>query len=399
MEILVQKYGGTSMTRVKEVAKRVVLSKKSGHHVVVVVSAQAGMTDALISKSREVSASPCLRELDMMLATGEQVAISLLAMAIKALGEEAISYNSAQIKLVTDDRHSDARILSVDTDKIIKALESGKVVVLAGFQGVTATNEVTTLGRGGSDTSAIAIAAALNAKVVEIYTDVDGVYTADPRCVPDAKKIKKISYAEMLEMAGSGAKVLHLRSVEMAAKNRITVHLRSTFEMTEGTYVVDEEDKMETVLVRGVAHTIDQAKINIWGMKGNSTAVAELFEAISNAGIVVDVITQSDSSQGEKNVTFTIHNRDYKQALMVTKVIGKKFGAKAVDGESEVARVSVIGIGMKSAPGVAAKVFKSLSEEGIPIDMITTSNINISCIVPRSDYMRAIHAIHKAFNL
>ena len=402
MALVVQKYGGTSVAnteRIMAVAKGVVKTKRAGKDVVVVVSAPAGLTDQLIGRAKEITSSPCPRELDMILATGEQVSISLLAMAIHSLGEEAISFTSGQIGLLTDDNHNKAKIKSIDTQKINEALSMGKIVIVAGFQGVTENLEITTLGRGGSDTSAVAIGVALNASEVEIYTDVDGIYTADPRCVPEAKKIDKLSFREMLEMAGAGAKVLHLRSVELAAKNGLPIHLRSSFSEGIGTYVVEEDLSMENVSVRGVAHTTNHAKITVSGLPSASKNIAYLFKSIADANINVDVITQNDFKGNQCSLAFTVSEEEFDRAMTITQRVGSEMGALSVDGDKGIARVSIIGIGMKSSPGVAAQVFQCLSDHGIEIEMITTSDINISCIVPQKDYAKAVRAIHLAFEL
>lgn len=402
MGLIVQKFGGTSMANsdcIRCVARRVIETKLKGHQVVVVVSAQAGMTDALIQKTKELSEEPNLREMDMVLATGEQIAMGLLAIALCDLGHPAISLTSAQVGIFTDGAHTKAKIVEVSTARILEGLAANQIVIVPGFQGHTSSRDITTLGRGGSDTSAVAIAVALKADHVEIFTDVDGIYTADPRVVKEAKKINQISYSEMLEMAGSGAKVLHLRSVELAAKNHMKIHLRSTFTSAEGTLVLQEEACMEEVLVRGVAHSIDQSKITLVGLKEGSKDVSKIFTAIANAGIVVDVITQSDTSESGYAVTFTVGESEYKEALKIAKREGQHLGARNVYGEEGIARVSVIGIGMKSSSGVAAKVFRSLTDEGVAIKMITTSNINISCLVSKDDYIKAVNAIHMAFDL
>lgn len=402
MSIVVQKYGGTSMANsncIKNVAEKVVRAKRLGQKVVVVVSAPAGMTDQLIGRAKEIVDKPSGRELDMILATGEQISISLLAMAIKSLGEEAISFTSAQVGIFTDKNHNKARIEAIDTSKVNKALEAGKVVILAGFQGVTKDLEITTLGRGGSDTSAVAIGVALKAVEVEIYTDVDGIYTADPRLVPNAKKIPRITFEEMLEMAGAGAKVLHLRSVELAAKNHMPIHLRSSFSDAEGTYVTDEEVSMEQAVVRGVAHSTNSSKITIANIEANSTNIASIFNKISDANINVDVITQNYVSKDRMTLSFTVANEEFDHALKLSKDLGKLLKAESVTGIEKVAKVSIIGVGMKTSPGVAAKVFQCLASKGVTIDMISTSDITITCVVGHEDYGKAVLAIHEAFEL
>lgn len=402
MSIIVQKYGGTSMANsecVKNVADKVVKAKRDGHDVVVVVSAPAGMTDHLVSRAKEIMDKPSGRELDMILATGEQISISLLAMAIKALGEDAISFTSAQVGIFTDSNHNKAKIEMIDTTRLEQALLEGKIVIIAGFQGVTKDFEITTLGRGGSDTSAVAIGVALGAKEVEIYTDVDGIYTADPRVVPNAHKIDRITFDEMLEMAGAGAKVLHLRSVEMAAKNHLPIHLRSSFTDTIGTYVTDEEDSMEQALVRGVAHTTNNAKITISSIENTSKNIAEIFETISSENINVDVITQNYAKKNKITLSFTVAQEEFEHALLISKKLGKRLNAEDVYGTEDVAKVCIIGVGMKSTPGVASRVFQCLASNDVEIDMISTSDISITCVIRQSDYSKAVLAIHSAFEL
>lgn len=402
MNIIVQKYGGTSMADakcVKNVAQKVVRTKRNGNKVVVVVSAPAGMTDDLVKRAKEISEKPSGRELDMILATGEQVSISLLAMAIKELGEDAISFTSAQVGIITDNNHNRAKIESIDTSKILEAFDQDKIVIIAGFQGVTKNLEITTLGRGGSDTSAVAIGVALEANEVEIYTDVDGVYTADPRIVPNAHKIDKISFDEMLEMAGSGAKVLHLRSVELAAKNHLPIHLRSSFTDTIGTYVVEEDEEMEKVLVRGVAHTTNNAKITLANVPHTSQNIAYIFSEISEHNINVDVITQNYVDIDKLTISFTVAEEDYDKALELCKELGENVHAQSVFGNQDIAKVCIIGVGMKSTPGVATRVFSCLARNNVEIDMVSTSDINISCIVPQKDYQKSVQAIHDEFEL
>ena len=402
MSIIVQKYGGTSLADascVKNVALKVVRAKKRGCNIVVVVSAPAGMTDHLVKRAMEITSNPSGRELDMILATGEQISISLLAMAIKELGEEAISFTSSQVGIYTDGNHNKAKIEEIETTKIELALEEGKIVIVAGFQGVTKDQEITTLGRGGSDTSAVALGVALGATEVEIYTDVDGIYTADPRIVSNAKKIDRICYEEMLEMAGSGAKVLHLRSVELAAKNHMPIHLRSSFNDIIGTYVADEEENMEQVLVRGVAHTTNNAKITIANLENTSKNIATIFRTISNSNINVDVITQNYISKERITLSFTVAQEDYLNALNISKRLGKNLNAEAVYGNDKVAKVSIIGVGMKSTPGVASRVFECLAQNDVDIDMVSTSDINITCIVSQEDYAKAVRGIHSEFQL
>ncbi len=402
MDIIVQKYGGTSMADaqcVKNVAEKVVNTKRKGNKVVVVVSAPAGMTDDLIKRAKEVCDKPSGRELDMILSTGEQISISLLAMAIKQLGEEAISLTSGQVGIITDGNYNKAKIETINTDKIMKALEDDKVAIVAGFQGVTEDLEITTLGRGGSDTSAVALGVALDAKEVEIYTDVDGVYTADPRIVKNASKIDRITFDEMLEMAGSGAKVLHLRSVELAAKNHLPIHLRSSFTDTMGTYVTEEDDNMEEVLVRGVAHTTNNAKITLSNIDNSSQNIAYIFNEIAKANLNIDVITENYLTKDKITISFTVSEDDYEETLKLCQTLGKTVGAQGIYGDTQVAKVCIIGVGMKTTPGVAARVFSCLAASQVNIDMVSTSDINISCVVKQADYHKAVLAIHHEFEL
>ena len=400
MEIIIQKYGGTSMADancIRNVAMKVIKERRRGKAVIVVVSAQAGITDMLNKKAKEISGNPSKRELDMMLVTGEQVSISLLAMAIHEMGEKAISYTAQQVGIITDENHTNARIKNINSKKIMNELEKGKIVILPGFQGITKDNEITTLGRGGSDTSAIAIGVALNANEVEIYTDVLGVYSADPRIVKNARKIDFISYDEMLEMAGAGAKVLHYRSVELAAKNNIKIHLRSSFDKSIGTIVKEEDALMENAEIRGVAHNIEKAKISIGNIEDKSNNLTYIFNEIANAKINVDIITQNHVGNNKICVSYIVDEEDYENALKISENLKNKFKGSYVKGNKDIAKISVIGIGMKSNYGVAAKVFSILANEDIDIDMVSTSSINISCIIKKVDFVKAISAIH--FNL
>jgi len=402
MDIIVQKYGGTSMADamcIKNVAKKVVAAKQDGFNVAVVVSAPAGVTDYLVNKAKEITDRPHGRELDMILSTGEQISISLLAMAIEDLGENAISFTSAQVGIYTDNNHNNAKIEAIDTSKIEDAFNKSKIVIIAGFQGVTKKLEITTLGRGGSDTSAVALGVALGAKEVEIYTDVEGVYTADPRMVPNAHKIDFISFDEMLEMAGSGAKVLHLRSVELAAKSKLPIHLRSSFNDKIGTYVIEENNLMEQVLVRGVAHTTNNAKITISNFINSSKNVAYIFNEIANRNINVDVITQNYFNNDKITVSFTVSEEDYERTLLIANKLGETVGAESVFGKTKIAKVSIIGVGMKSTAGIASRVFDCLAKNGIHIEMVSTSDINITCIINEEQCQEAVLAIHLEFNL
>lgn len=402
MALIVQKYGGTSVAdadRVKNVAARVAETKREGNQVVVVVSAPAGMTDDLTKRAFAVTSSPRAREMDMLLSTGEQVSISLLAMALHEIGEEAISFTGAQIGIVTDSAHTKAKIKSINSEKIKNELDSGKVVIVAGFQGVTEDMTITTLGRGGSDTSGVALGAALKADSVEIYTDVDGIYTADPRIVKDAKKMNEISYEEMLEMAGAGSKVLHIRSVEIAAKYGIEIHLRSSFAKDKGTIVKEEDENMEKALVRGIAHSKNEAKITITGVPDKPGIAAQIFERIASQNVNVDIIIQNLGNNGKNDISFTVPSSDYAGAVEISNKIVQEVGAEKVVPEEKVGKVSVVGVGMKSHPGVAAKMFGALADAGINIEMISTSEIKIACVIKESDIDEAVRVLHNKFNL
>ncbi len=400
MEVWVQKYGGTSVAnaeRIKDVANRIVKTAKTGKKLVVVVSAPAGMTDSLIGKAKEVSHAPNGRELDMILATGEQLSISLLALAIQELGEKAIALTASQARIQTESVHTKARIKSIPTDKLLKDLESGKIVIIAGFQGVTDENEITTLGRGGSDITATALGCALNAGEVEIYTDVDGVYTADPRVVPQAKKIPRISYEEMLEMAGSGAKVLHSRCVELAAKYRLPIHLRSSFGNTIGTYIQEGETIMEQAVVRGIAHSKSEAKITVTGLPRSPSAFADLFTEIAAQNINVDIVVQDFGEQATMSISYLVAREDYDAAYEITTQFTQKYEGARITGEKDMGKVSVIGIGMRSHPGVAARVFRTLSNEGVSIEMVSCSEIKITCVIHEKEIEKAARSLHTEF--
>jgi aspartate kinase len=404
MEVLVQKYGGTSVAnseRIKIVAERIVETAKTGKKLVIVVSAPAGMTDSLIGKVKEISQEPNGRELDMILAIGEQLSISLLALAIQELGAQAISYTASQVGIVTEPVHTKARIKNIRTKKMETELENGKIVIIAGFQGVTEENEITTLGRGGSDITATAIGCALKASEVEIYTDVDGVYTADPRLVPGAKKILRISYEEMLEMAGSGAKVLHSRCVELAAKNKLPIHLRSSFDNYVGTYIQEGETFMEKAVVRGIAHTIAEAKISVFGLPQSPTAFAELFTEIAKRNINIDIVVQDfikDAwDQRKVTISYIVSREDFKQAYAISEDFARKFKNVTVATATDMAKVSVVGVGMRSHPGVAARVFRTLAVHHVPIEMVSCSEIKISCVVREADIETAVKVLHEEF--
>jgi aspartate kinase len=401
MALIIQKYGGTSVAdgaRVKEVAKRVLKYRSEGHDVVVVVSAPAGVTDSLLKRAKDITDLPDKRELDMLLTTGEQISIALLSMAIKDMGGDAISYNAFQVKFGNTADHTKALITNIDTTKIKERLKEGKNVVFAGFQGITIDNEITTLGRGGSDTTAVALGVALNADEVEIYTDVDGVYTADPRIVKNSKKLNEISYQEMLEMAASGAKVLHPRSVEIAAKYGIHIHLRSSFDNSKGTIVKGEEEIMEKAKIVGVSSSKNEGKITILGMPDKPGIAAKVFATLAKAKINTDIIVQSSSTNKElNNISFTVSKTDLPEAIAISEKIKTEIGATSILSDGNVAKVSVIGVGLKSHYETTADIFDTLAENNINIDMISCSEINVSCIISQDDVDKAVIALHDKF--
>lgn len=402
MALIIQKYGGTSVAnaeRVKEVAKRVLKYKQEGNDVIVVVSAPAGVTDSLIKRAYELTDKPNKRELDMLLTSGEQISIASLAMAIEAMGEKAVSLNAFQVNFKTTDDHTKAQILGIDTTTIEEKLKEGNVVVFAGFQGITDNNEITTLGRGGSDTTAVALGAALKADEVEIYTDVDGVYTADPRMVKNPKKLKTISYQEMLEMAASGAKVLHPRSVEIAAKYGIKIHLRSSFDESIGTIVEEKgEESMEKAKIVGVTSSKNEGKITLSGVPERPGIAAKVFTALAKEKISTDIILQSSSVNKEyNNISFTVNINDLKEAVEISEKIKDELGAEGVTAEENIAKISVIGIGLKTHNETTAEIFDTLAENGINIDMISCSEINVSCIIKEDDVEKAVIALHTKF--
>lgn len=404
MALIVQKYGGTSVgtiERIKAVADRVVNTAKNGDQVVVVVSAMSGETDKLIGLAQKISASPNEREMDMLLSSGERVTSALTAMAVEALGYRARSMTGRQAGIITDTVHTKARIERISGERIRKALHEGYVVVIAGFQGVTeGETDVTTLGRGGSDLSAVAVAAAINADICEIYTDVDGVYTTDPNIVPEARKLMKISYEEMLELASLGAKVLQSRSVEFAMKYNVPVVVRSSFNNNPGTLVVQEEKDMENVVVSGVAYDKNQAKITIVDVPDKPGIAAKLFDVIASSNIVVDMIVQNVSSDGKSaDISFTVPKTDSKRAVEVTGKIAAELGAKRVDLREDISKVSIVGVGMRTHSGVASKMFQTLASHGINIVMISTSEIKVSCVIDLKFTELAVRVLHAAFGL
>lgn len=426
--LIVQKYGGTSVgnaDRIKNVAKRVIETQKQGHQVVVVVSAMSGETNRLIDLAHQISKEPDSREYDQLVSTGEQVTIALLALAIKEIGGKAISYQGHQVRITTDNSYSKARIKKIDADFIRKDLDEGRIVVIAGFQGVDEEGNITTLGRGGSDTTGVAIAAALKADACEIYTDVDGVYTTDPRIVPQAKKIPRISYEEMLELASLGAKVLQIRSVEMAAKYKVPLWVKSSFkeinqpqggaegeapsglargggdaspyQNTEGTLVTSEDQQMEDVIISGIAYDKNEAKVAVRRLADKPGIASQLFAPLAEANINIDVIIQNISADGFTDLTFTVPRTDLTKALRIVEKTAKEIGCEKIEADEKIAKVSVVGVGMRSHSGVAAKMFQTLAQEKINIMMISTSEIKISVVVQESDMERAVKALHKVF--
>jgi aspartate kinase len=401
--IIVQKYGGTSVgsiERIKAVAERVAKTKKDKNDVVVIVSAMSGETDKLIGLANQIALNPEGREMDLLLSSGERISAALTAMAISNLGFKALSFTGRQVGIITDDAHTKAKIEKITGKMVKKALANGFVPVIAGFQGVTETSEVTTLGRGGSDLTAVAVAAALKADLCEIYTDVDGVYTTDPNIVPEARKLDKISYDEMLELASLGAKVLQTRSVEFAKKYDVPVVVRSSFNDHTGTLVVKEDRDMEKVAVSGVAYDKNQSKITVTSVPDKPGVAAKLFQAIAGAHIVVDMIVQNISSDGkETDISFTVPKSDNKKALKITEEIVSELGAQDVKLRDDIAKISVVGVGMRTHSGVAAKMFGTLAQHRINIMMISTSEIKVSCIIDSKYTELAVRVLHDAFDL
>ena len=400
MALIVQKYGGTSVgstERIKAVADRVSRARQAGDRMVVVVSAMAGETNRLFKLASELCDVPNLRETDVLVATGEQVSAALLAIRLQALGLPAISFLADQLRIATDSNHGRARIKSIEPARVVQELDGGKIVVVAGYQGVDALGDITTLGRGASDLTAVALAAALKADVCEIYTDVDGVYTADPNLCPKARKLKRISYDEMLEMAGLGAKVLQLRSVELARRYNVPLVVRSSFNESEGTWVGQEDQSMENVLVSGVTLDQNQSKVTITGVEDRPGLAARIFGPIAASGIVVDMIIQNASADGRTDMTFTVNRDDLRRTLELVQRVTKEIGALGVRSEDQVAKVSIVGVGMRTHAGVAARMFEVLAEERINIEMIATSEIKVSVVVNSKYGELAMRALHDAF--
>lgn len=402
MALVVQKYGGTSMgtiERIRNVAKRVVKTYDAGNDMVVVVSAMSGETNKLVALANEICEFPDNREYDVLVASGEQVSIALLSMCLKSMGYKAKSYHGWQVPIVTDSAYSKARIEKIDDKKMRSDLKDGTIVIVAGFQGIDKDGSVTTLGRGGSDTSAVALAAALKADVCEIYTDVDGVYTTDPNICDDARKIDKISYDEMLELASLGAKVLQIRSVEFAKKYNVDVHVRSSFNDNPGTMVTKEDKEMEAVLVSGIAYDKNEAKIAVMHVPDKPGIAAKILSPLSDANISVDMIVQNVSEAGLTDFTFTVTKADFKKALAITKESAKEVSAKEVTTDEGISKISIVGLGMRSHAGVATKMFQTLAREGINIQMISTSEIKVSVVVDAKYTELAVRVLHEAFGL
>ncbi|OGA24856.1 MAG: aspartate kinase [Betaproteobacteria bacterium RIFCSPLOWO2_02_FULL_67_26] len=404
MALIVQKYGGTSVSsteRIKNVARRVARWRALGHQLVVVVSAMAGETNRLIALARELQAHPEPRELDVMVSTGEQVTMALLSMALMELGLKARSYTGAQVKILTDSAHTKARIVSIDEALIRKDLAEGRVVVVAGFQGVDEQGNITTLGRGGSDTTGVALAAALKADECQIYTDVDGVYTTDPRIVPEARRLKTVTFEEMLEMASLGSRVLQIRAVELAGKYQVKLRVLSSFEEeSDGTLITFEEDQtMEQASISGIAFNRDEAKITILGVPDRPGIAYQILGPIGDANIDVDMIVQNVSHDGTTDFSFTVHRSDYAKTLKLLEPVVKHIKARGVESGDKIAKVSVVGVGMRSHAGIASAAFRTLAEEGINIEMISTSEIKISIVINEKYMELAVRALHKAFGL
>jgi len=400
--LIVQKFGGSSVSNVKRiqnVARRVVSYRKKGYDLVVVVSALGDTTDELIELANKINPDPSEREMDMLLSTGEQISVALLAMAIQKKGFEAISFTGAQVGIITDTSHTRARIIKINTDKIKEELKRGKIVIVAGFQGVTLNQDITTLGRGGSDLTAVALAKELVARECEIYTDVEGIYTTDPQIEPKAKKIKAITYDEMLEMASLGAQVMQARSIEVAKKFNVNIHVRSSFNDQVGTMITKEVKRMEGVAVSGVTLNKNEAKLTICNVPDRPGIAARIFKELAGKGINVDMIVQNVSHTRQTDISFTVNKTDVHKTLKLTKKVAKNIGTGEVLQDEDIARVSVVGVGMKSHPGVAATMFDALADNKINIEMISTSEISISCIIKKKFAETAVKALHDKFDL
>jgi aspartate kinase len=400
--LIVQKYGGTSVgnpDRIRHVARRVVQAAEAGNRVCVVVSAMGDTTDELLELAAKVSDRPHDRELDMLLTAGERISMALLSMAIIDLGRQAISFTGSQAGIVTDTSHGKAKIIEVRARRVVEELEKGNVAIVAGFQGVSTEDEVTTLGRGGSDATAVALAAGLGADVCEIYTDVEGVYTADPRIVPEARMLREVSYEEMLELAAAGAKVLMPRSVEFARNHGVAVHVRSTFSESEGTWVRKEKELMEQPIISGIAHDTSEAKVTISGVPDRPGIAARVFRPLADAGVNIDMIVQNVSEAGHTDISFTVPTTDLPRAEPILAETARAVGARGFSADTAIAKVSLVGAGMKTHPGVAADMFDALADAGINIEIISTSSIRISCVVRATDVERAVRVVHDRFRL
>jgi aspartate kinase len=400
--LIVQKYGGTSVAdpeRIRAVAEHVAFTKRHGNDVVVVVSAMGKSTDNLIKLANEVSSVQPDRELDMLLTTGERISMTLVCMALAGVGIDAISFTGSQVGIITDTVHTKAKILEVKGDRVREALAQGKVCVVAGFQGVSTDKEITTLGRGGSDTTAVALAAALGADSCEIYTDVTGVFSADPRIVPQARKLQHINFDEMLEMAGAGSKVLALRSVEFARNHNVPIQVRSSFTWEPGTWVTSQEPSMEDPIISGVVTDVSEAKVTVRKVPDRPGISAALFEQLAESNVNVDMIVQNTSTDGNTDISFTVPKADMKVAQGIVESVAKEIGAAGIAQDDAIAKISLVGAGMKTSPGIAAKMFRTLADNGVNIQMISTSTIRISVVIASADLEKAARSLHTAFGL
>jgi aspartate kinase len=402
MTVIVKKFGGSSVAdaeRIKGVAARIVAAANAGQKVCVVVSAMGDTTDDLMSLAAQISPAPHARELDMLLTAGERISMALLSMAINELGREAISLTGSQAGIVTDTSHGRARIVEVRARRVLEGLEADKIVIVAGFQGVSTAYDVTTLGRGGSDTTAVALTAAIGADLCEIYTDVEGVFTADPRIVPEARRLHAVSWEEMLELSAAGARVLMLRSVEYARNHGVLVHVRSSFSDEDGTWVREEDERMEQAIISGIAHDTSEAKVTMVAVPDHPGSAASVFRPLADEGVNVDMIVQNAAEQGRTDISFTLPKEDLWRARTVLEATARRVEAQGIRTDEDIAKVSLVGAGMKSHPGVAADMFEALAEAGVNIDIISTSSIRLSCIVASADLERAVRAIHDRFRL
>jgi len=402
MALIVQKFGGTSVAdpdKIKMAAKRAIETKKKGNQIVVVVSAMGGTTDHLVSLAGQITKTPPKREMDMLLATGEQVSVAMIAMAIHELGEKAESLTGAQVGIITDSYHTKAKIKGISTDRLKASLDAGNIVIVAGFQGIDEHMNITTLGRGGSDTTAVALAAVLEADVCDIFTDVDGVFSTDPRIVPNARKLERIAYDEMLELASVGAKVLMPRSVEFAKKYGVPIHVRSSFHDAPGTMVTAEVEEMEEIIVSGAALDEDEAKVTLLGIPDVPGMAAKIFCAVAAAQLNIDMIVQNISADGLTDLSFTVAQDDLSEAIKVADALKDELNARDVTADADIAKLSIVGVGMRSHAGIAKKMFSALAKEEINIKMISTSAIKVSCVIERQHAKRALTAVHDAFEL